>query len=345
MNKLSIKDMAKALNVSTATISYVLNGKAEEMRISDSLAKRIRKYAKANDYNPNKLSVSLRTGRTDIICLMVEDITDGFFSAIAGRIAELARPLGHKIVYMSTDNDTEKTRELIRDFRRQNVDGFILTPPEGIEKDIRQLIKDQIPVVLFDRSLPGSATAYVGVDNKDISRKAVMHLHEQGFRNIAFITVNSAQDHMAQRLEGYKSAVRRLKRPILVRKIDYAERYTTGAIEKVVTFLQQKPEIDAVFFAAGFLAVTGLEAFQQLDRKVGRDIGMVAFDDNNFFRAYSPSITAIAQPVRELSEAVINILHQQISEKKGKRPQPVVLPATLVIRQSSMPLEHLVEKH
>ncbi|HWB92628.1 MAG TPA: LacI family DNA-binding transcriptional regulator, partial [Puia sp.] len=273
MSKISIKDMARALNTSTAAISYVLNGRAKEMRISDSLAKKILKYAKENNYSPSALSKSLRTGRTDIICLMVEDIAESFFAGIAARIAELARPLGQKVVYMSTDNDTEKTRELIRDFRRQKVDGFIISPPVGIDKDIRELGKDEIPVVIFDRLLENTEAGYVGVDNEAGAYEAVMHLHEQQFRHIAFITLESAQSQVSERLAGYKRAVQKMRSPALVKKIEYSEKYTAEAVGKIAAFLQQKPEIDAVFFATSYLAISGLEALQQLGRTIGRDIG------------------------------------------------------------------------
>ncbi len=338
MSKLSIKDIAKALNISTATISYVLNGKAREMRISDSLEKKILKFARDNNYQPRKLPISLRTGRTDIICLMVEDIADNFFAAIAGRIAELTRPLGIKVVYMSTDNDTEKTRELIADFRRQNVDGFIISPPPGIERDIRQLISDEIPVVLFDRPLKNIRTPYVGVDNGKSSENAVMHLYNQGFRHVAFITLDSDQGQMADRLNGYKRAAGRTGMPVLVKKIGFAERDTPAAVEKIARFLSSKSGIDAVFFATGSLALSGLEALRLLSWKIGHDVGMVVFDDNNFLRAHSPSITAVAQPVNELCEALVNLLSTNLTGKSNKKTEKIILPTKLVVRQSSMPL-------
>ena len=350
MSKISIKDMARALNTSTAAISYVLNGRAREMRISDSLAKKILKYAKDNDYNPSALSKSLRTGRTDIICLMVEDIAESFFAGIAARIAELARPLGQKIVYMSTDNDTEKTRELIRDFRRQKVDGFIITPPVGIDKDIRELIKDEIPVVIFDRPLENTGTPYVGVDNEAGAYDAVMHLHQQEFRHIAFITLDSPQTQFSGRLAGYKRAVQKMRSPVLVKKLDYTEKYTPEAVGEIAGFLAANPGIDAVFFATGYLAISGLEALQQLGLTIGKDIGMIVFDDNNFLRAHSPSITAVAQPIDDLCSALIRMLNTRINEKpqKGKPTRPTaetaILPVSLMIRQSSMPLPPAAKK-
>jgi LacI family transcriptional regulator len=330
--------MAKALKTSTAAISYVLNGKAREMRISDSLEKKILKFARENNYRPSKLPVSLRTGRTDIICLMVEDIADNFFAAIAARIAELARPLGIKVVYTSTDNDTEKTRELIADFRRQDVDGYIITPPAGIETDIRRLIADEIPVVVFDRPLKNVRTSYVGVDNLQSSDNAVMHLYEQGFRRVAFITLDSGQGQMIDRFNGYKRAAENTNMPVLVEKIAFEERDKPPAVEKIVRFLRREPDVDAVFFASGVLAISGLEAFQQLSWKIGRDIGMIVFDDNSFLRAHSPSITAVAQPVNELCEAMVSLLSGLITQKTKPKPARVVFSTRLVVRQSSQPL-------
>jgi LacI family transcriptional regulator len=128
--------------------------------------------------------------------------------------------------------------------------------------------------------------------------------------------------------------------PVLVKKIDYEERDTPAAIEKIVRFLHQEPAVDAVFFATGSLAITGLEAFQQLSLKIGRDVGMVAFDDNHFLRAHSPSITAVAQPVTELGETLVNLLSGLIAAKDKTKIKPlkVILPTRLVVRQSSAPL-------
>ncbi|SEO09553.1 LacI family transcriptional regulator [Mucilaginibacter gossypiicola] len=95
----------------------------------------------------------------------MEDISNIFFSSIARQIEERAYKNGYKIVYSSTDNDTHKTRELIAMLRDRHVDGYIIVPPQGVEDDIRALIRDGFPVVLFDRNLPEVETDYVLVDN------------------------------------------------------------------------------------------------------------------------------------------------------------------------------------
>src|SRR5882762_9680948 len=144
--KLSINDIANELHVAKSTVSFILNGKAKEKRISDEL--------KEKGYQPNQLAKSLSTGKTKMICLMVEKISDYFFSHIAFHLEALAYKNGYKIIYCSTENNPEKTRQLINLLRARYVDGYIITPPAGIEPEIKALINDNLPVVLFDRYLP-----------------------------------------------------------------------------------------------------------------------------------------------------------------------------------------------
>src|ERR1700759_110070 len=113
MKKILIRDIAEQLNISTATVSYILNGKAKEKRISNDLTKRVQDFVAANNYQPNQLAQSLRTGKTNVICLMVEDIADLFFAGVAGHIEDIAYERGYKIMYCSTKNDTQKAKELI----------------------------------------------------------------------------------------------------------------------------------------------------------------------------------------------------------------------------------------
>src|SRR5690606_28219805 len=153
MKKTSLVDIARALNISPTTVSFILNNKAEEKRISKKLVKIVLDYVEEVGYRPNPLARSLRTGKTNTIGLMVEDITNPFFGHIARKIEEAAYKNGYKILYCSTDNNTEKTKDLITMFRERQVDGYIISPPPRVEKEIESLIQSNIPVVLFDRTL------------------------------------------------------------------------------------------------------------------------------------------------------------------------------------------------
>src|SRR5690349_20773319 len=135
--KISIHDLARELKVSSATVSFVLNGKASEKRISRALENKILKYAGKMGYRPDRIAKSLRTGKSRIICMLVEGISGPFFSSIARIIEEKAHQHDYKIFYSSTNNDTAITRELIKVYRDSQVDGYIIAPPPGIEEDIQ----------------------------------------------------------------------------------------------------------------------------------------------------------------------------------------------------------------
>ena len=130
--KVSIHDIAKQLNVSAATVSFVLNGKATEKRISGEMEQRILKHVKQLGYRPNRVAKSLRTGKSKIIGMLVEGIADPFFAAIARNVEEQAYKLDYKIFYASTENETRIAKEILGAFRDTQVDGYIIVPPPGL---------------------------------------------------------------------------------------------------------------------------------------------------------------------------------------------------------------------
>lgn len=337
--KISIRDIASELGVAISTVSAVLNGKTEERRISNAMRDRVLEYAKKSGYQPNLIAQSLRTGKSKIIAMLVEDIADPFFATIA-RLVE-TDPLLHdyKLFYSSTENDPQKARSLIRAFRDRLVDGFIIAPTPGTENEIQFLLSDQMPMVLFDRYLPGINANLVCVDNFDGTHRATELLIERGYKNIAFITLSSQQSQMTDRLEGYKSAIEghgyapclleiayTLSEDVLVRQIKY--------------YFETQPQIDAVLFATNYLAVNGLRALQELDKQIPGQIAVIGFDDNSHFSLFSPSITAIAQPIEDIAASIVRLLKRELKKAgtpQNSRPEDkeqIMLSTQLIMRNS-----------
>lgn len=333
--KLSISDIAKSLNISVTTISFILNGRAEEKRISEDLVQRVRKYVAEVGYKPNSLARSLRTGKSNIIGLMVEDISNPFFSGIARLIEDNAYKNGYKIIYCSTDNDKEKTRELLQMFSERHVDGYIIAPPEGMEEEIGALVSGGSPVVLFDRKLPGVCTDFVGIDNYNSAFNAIDYLAEKEYKNIAFITLASHQSQMQERLLGYMTALSERNLQANVLEIPYSND-PTQITKQVSEFLQKKKELDAVLFGTNYLALSGLRAIYQLGLKIPNQLAVVAFDDHDVFDLSNPSITAIMQPIKDISEEIINLLLSRLQPTyKQKKSQSVILKTSLRPRSST----------
>ena len=332
--KISINDIAKALGISNTTVSFILNGKAKEKRISESLVQRVLKYVDEINYKPNSLARSLRTGKTNIIGLMVEDISYPFFSSVARLIEENAYKNGYKILYCSTENDLEKTTDLIQMFRDRHVDGYIIVPPEGLDLEIESLKANGKPVVLFDRCLPGVETDFVVINNEESSYQGVKHLIKNGYKEIAIITIDSLQPQMQDRMLGYERALEEHGLTGYVKEIAYKDKEHT--VRQITSFLQRKPNLDAIFFTTNYLCVSGLKALRDLNISIPNDIAVISFDECELFEMYSPPITVISQPFEEISINVINILLAKLSsETKDDNYMQIILPASFIERESS----------
>lgn len=336
MKKLSIKAIAETLQISTATVSYILNGKAKEKRISEELTQKVLAFVEKTNFKPNHLAKSLRTGKTNVIGLMVEDIADTFFSSIAGSIENIAYENGYKIIYSSTKNSPQKAKELIATFRERNVDGYIITPTENMEDDIRDLMQSNLPVVLFDRQCKDVEASYVGMNNFESAYQAVDFLFAQGYHNIGLVTLDSAQAQMIDRLLGYQRAVFEHRKDTLMIKFDYLTAKTTDITSEIEQFLRKHPQLDALFFATNYLAISGIEVLSRLKISIGSEFGIVVFDDNDLFRIHQPTISAVAQPVHEMAQQLIlTLLNHMNRRAEDYLPQKHILPATLIKRLSS----------
>jgi LacI family transcriptional regulator len=351
LKKYSISDIAQALNVSKTTVSFILNNRAEEKRISPQLVERVQQFVKEVGYKPNPIAKSLRTGKTNIIGLMVENIADPFFAAVARHIENKAYQNGYKIIYCSTDNNTLKTKELLEMFQERNVDGCIIAPPIGVEAEIKALLDSGMPVIFFDRHLEGIVTDQVEINNYESCLEATNLLIQEGFKDIGFITFSSTQTQMQGRLAGYQAAVHHahLKEYVLEIKFDQNERLI---IEPIKAFLTKHTKLDAVFFSAIQAGTNGLKAFHELNLKVPGDLAVIAFDDCDVFALYAPSITAIYQPIDQIAEATIDLLLKRLKKKTPGAPaaksaakssskpvlgnfQQVIIPTGITIRASS----------
>lgn len=328
--KILISDIAKALGVSTTTVSFVLNGRAKEKRLSDALAKRVMDYVREVGYKPNELAKSLRTGKTKILGLIIEDISNPFFANIARYIETKAYSRGYRIIYCSTENSSEKAIEFIQLFRDRHVDGYLITPPAGIEETVSELMAQGLPVVLFDRYFPDLATDYVVVQNKQGALEAVRHLVEQGFEKIAFVTSTSGQTQMRDRMEGYLEGLAEGNLSPYIKTIGVWQEEQTPIDDFHRFYIDTKP--DAILFSANHLAIIGLKSLKQYNLD---SPGMVSFDDHTHFRISNPTISVVSQPISQIAEEVINILINKL-EGKTKTRQQLVLPTQLIIRESSM---------
>ncbi|SHM29551.1 LacI family DNA-binding transcriptional regulator [Flavobacterium saccharophilum] len=333
----SIRNIADELKISVTTVSFVLNGKAKEKHISKELTKKVLDYAKLINYRPNQIAQSLRTGKSKILVFMMEDISNNFFSKLARIFEDIAYDKGYKVIFCSNENDDEKSNELITLFNFRQVDGFIIVPSPGIKDTIENLIKDNIPVILLDRFFEGLDCNSVVIDNEQASFDATLHLIQNKFKNIGFITTASDQTQMMGRLSGYDKAVSQNNLKAITLQIPYSEINKGKSKEYIKEFLDQNPDLDAVFFATNYLAQSGLEVFKVKNPKLINEIGIIAFDDNDMFKIYDPAITSVHQPLNEISTALMDVMLPLLKKKDvAETTHQIMLKTELIVRESSL---------
>jgi LacI family transcriptional regulator len=341
MKNITIKDIALKAGVALSTVSAVLNGKTRESRISEQLADKVRGIAADMGYEPNHTAVALRTGKTRVLGLIVEDISNVFFASLAKIIEEEADSIGYKVLYCSTENNEDKARERVRMLSQRQVDGFLITPTPGMRGEIDRLASQHKPLVLMDRYFPGLAVPHVVVDNYNGSLMAMHHLLEKKYRRIAFVTIQLDQVQMHQRRQAYEDALREAGLPVeeeLILPLSYHCR-PEESVRMIREFIANTPGLDAIFFATNYIGVYGLEAIKDLGLSIPGQLAVICFDDHDIFRLFTPAITIIKQPVDLIAQTAMQLLVRQFEQVPGAvmpvTSFQVLQPAQLVIRAST----------
>lgn len=334
MKKISLKDIASRVGVSTALVSYVLNNQ-KEGRIRKDVAQKIRDTAKQLNYRANLAAKSLRTNKTFTIGLIVADISNPFFSALARIIEDEADDNNYTVIFGSSDENPKKSERLIETLLNRQVDGLIIAPPENSEPQIRYLIEQDIPFVLIDRYFPAIKTNYVAIDNYTAAYEAVKHFIDIGRKKIGMITFGSSIFTINERTQGYLSAIED-------NGIKFEKKWlkalnagnTRKCVEKAIYELLDGPEpIDALLFSSNMLAGWGLKYINSLPIKVPADLAIISFDETEASDLFYSPLTYIKQPLQEMGRTATKILLDNIG--KNQELTEVNLNAELIVREST----------
>lgn len=335
--KILLKDIAKEVGVSTALVSYVLNGKEKEARVGEEMAKKIKKVAKKLNYQPNLIARGLKSGRTKTLGLIVADISNPFFAMLARIIENEAGRHGYTVIIGSSDEKIEKSQKLIDTFVNRQVDGLIIAPVEGSRKQLSALTKMKRPFVLIDRSFNDNDPNAIVIDNRQASCRAVSLLIKNGYKQIGMIAYDTDLTHMQNRIAGYKDALAQ-HNISLNEKLVHSVSYDT-ITEDVCRILDEllrgkKKMVDALFFATNSISLTALKYINALNIKVPGELGLVCFDESESYDFFYSPVTYVKQDMQSIGENAVDMLVNIIDEKVAQS-KPVVVPAIVIKRESS----------
>lgn len=312
---MSIKQIHELTGFSNSTISRVLNGKAEEFRISKETEAAILEVAKKLNYRPNILARGLRLRKTMKIGLIVPDIQNPFFGELAWRIEKLLREHGYSTILCNTNELPENEEFYLRVLVDRQVDGIIISPISTREWGEMESVRKETEVVLIDRIFYDTDIPWVTSENLEAAENLTSALIEQGYSRIAYLggTPHTYIDN--RRFQGYKNALRNHSIP-LVDDIVFFEGYSIRSGESMMcSLLKRDPEIPAVLCVNNLVFLGAMKCVQQHEIKTGQSIMMAAFDIDRYCNIFKRPILCACQDMEKLAESAVFLLKDGINQE------------------------------
>jgi LacI family transcriptional regulator len=329
----SLKDVAKVAGVSVTTVSRFLNGSLE---LPDRTREMIETAIRDLNYAPNPHARRLSLGRSDTIGLVVPDIATPFFSTLVASVEAEADRRGLALSLYATLNRAGREKSYLNAIHRNHVDGIIFVTNHADDGTLADAINRSGRVVVLDEDVPGTSVPKLFSDNDMGGYLAGRHLAEAGHREVLFVGGVDEMISGSRRFAGFRRAMAEVWGED-ARITRYAGEYTVASGRTAVArYLAEARSCTAIFATSDELTIGILEVLRENGVSVPRDVSVVGFDDVVPLHLFSPGITAIRQPVRELGARALSLLVEPDPAMTGS-PHEELLPVTLIARDSVAP--------
>ncbi|MCD6290641.1 MAG: LacI family DNA-binding transcriptional regulator [Anaerolineae bacterium] len=327
----TIRDVAKRAGVAPITVSRVINNSGY---VSQETRKRVEAAIAELHYVPNSLARSLRFKRTHTLALVLTDITNPFWTTAARGVEDAARENGFNLILCNTDEDEKREAEYVRVLLERQVDGFLLVPACGDNRSIMLLQGQSIPFVVLDRHIPGVRVDTVRGDSFGGAFELTTHLIRLGHRRIAMLSGPPHVSTAESRVSGYRRALIYHNVPVDEDLILYGEYKEASGRDLARRALSLQPPVTALFAANNFIAIGALQTLREAGIRVPQDMALVSIDDIPQASAIYPFLTVAVQPAYEMGAIATRLLLSRLSEQSDHGPLEIVLPMTIILRES-----------
>lgn len=331
MKQVTIQDVARHAGVSRATVSRVLN---RNPGVDEALRERVEQAIESLGYQPNRAAQRLRANSSDVLGLIIPDILNPVFVALARGVEDEAYKHQLTVMLCNSDDNPVKQQNYLRILQAERAAGVLIAPTSAADGDVLQDIRDNgLPVVLVDRKVDAAEFDVVTVDNVRGAYVAVTHLISQGYRRIAMIGGADAITPGRERPIGYQQALRQAGIPVdesLYVEGDFKSPSGYNGVRHLMS-LPQPP--DAIFTINSLTTLGAVQALRELNLRTPEDVALVGFDDLPFAEIMTPSLTVVAQPSYEIGQNAVRFLMRRRREPKAIY-MTATLPPRLVVRQS-----------
>ncbi len=316
----TLREIASLANVSTTTVSKVLNG--DFRKVSSETKERILAIARERHYYPNRMAKGLAERKSHMIGLLLPSISNPFYAEMARGITNFCEPAGYVTVLFNTDEREDREVNYINTLAGYRADGVMLIGSERtVAGNIVLLKQHGIPYVVVDSHTVTPAYNVIVNDFSGVYRMTKL-LIDNGHRNIAFISGQGyISDEKNPRLEGYRAAMQDFGVAVNPLMIEMGAYTVQSGYEKAQLLLSRGLDITALVCGNDLIAVGAYQAVRQRDMKVPRDISVTGYDDIFISDILDPPLTTVRSPVYDMGVAAASMLYKRIH---GQLTEPAV---------------------
>ena len=322
-----IKDIAKECKVSATTVSRALNNSKE---ISKKTRDLILKTCEEKGYTPNSVARSLILNKTNMIGLVIPDITNQYYAYVSKGVSSYLEKIGYGLVFCNSDRNKENENRYIDFLAQRRVDGIILIPVKPKAEDYRKIIKN-VPVVMADNYVNDLEVSYVGNDNYAGARKIVAHMLRQGYRKIGVISGDESSSASNDRLKAYKDLL--IENNIEINNDILLNSNATFEDGFKLSEILVKQKVDAIFTINDSVAMGVMKYCHMNNIQLPKDLGIAGYDDIEEAAMLPVPLTTVHQRKFELGRTVAKVLIDEINNNKSAK-QKIILQPELIIRKS-----------
>lgn len=333
----TIKEVAKAAKVSTATVSAVLN---ETSYVSPELKARVEKAVKDLNYLPLRAARVLRRGRSELIAISVADLSNPFYSQFVLAAEAAASDAGYSLVVFNSDERYDLEKRILSRARTLGCDGVLLVPVGTANSYTSEYLTTGPPKVLLGRSIGNPMLDTITIDNFAAGRKATNYLIDLGHQRIGSITGRLNTSTGRERLEGMKEAMDTRRLTLDPHHIKSGEFREEQAYSAAYDMLSVADRPTALYVANGIMALGVMRALKDLGLGCPTDISIASTDTVAGHGGVSPLLTRTEHPVAEMTSEAIRILIERIESTKATEPKKLVFAPALVVGDSCTPLRY-----
>ncbi len=314
----TIKDIAKALNLSTSTVSRALRDSHE---ISAATKQTVLEYAARLNFQPNPIALSLKERKSHSIGVIVAEIANSFFSQIINGIESVANEKGYTVIISQSHENFEKEVRTLQYLASRSIDGLLISVSSATNdlQHLKSMYQSGLPIVFFDRTVEEIQTHKVMVDNYQGAYNATLHLLEQGFRRIACVANSEHLSITKERVGGYIAALQQYKiepDPSLIKYCFHGGMLLEEVELAVKELLAVQPRPTAIFATSDKLTTGCMRVLKKNKIAVPAAMALTGFSNSELIQLLHAPITVVQQPAYEMGQVATDLLLQMIESKR-----------------------------